>query len=337
MWLKKQHDVVRRTFLRTLRHSACVALALASLAPLHAADFPTKPITLVVPFPAGGGPDQVARVIAEKLAPRLGRPVVVENRQGASGTMGAAHVFRAPADGHTLLLTPSTFSLAPLVLQKGVVPYDVRRDFVPVIQPTTSWLVLAAHPSTQVRSLAQLKQFATTHANTIYTGSGAGSTMHVAGEMLKHELKVDMTFVPHRGTAPALADTIGGHIQFIIAGYQDLAPHFKAGALLPVALLDDTPHPTDASVVPVARQGYPSYSVRSWTGIFAPSATAPDIVNRLNAEIDAVLHMPEVRGRLEDNGLQQVVGGKPGRLTATVEHDLKVFTPFVRGAGIVAN
>lgn len=319
-----------------LQSLAFCAFTAAGLTPLHAADFPTKAINLVVPFPAGGGPDLVARIIGERLSDRLGQAVIVENRPGASGTIGAAHVLRAPADGHTLLLTPSTFSLAPLVLQPGVVSYDITRDFAPVIQPTTSWLVLAAHPSTGVKTLADLKTFTAQGKKANYTGSGSGSMMHVAGELLKKTMDIDMAFVPHRGTSPAIADTIGGHIFFVIAGYQDLMPHFKAGALVPVALLDRNPHPTDPNVVPVAQQGYPDFSVHSWTGVLAAAATPASVIAKLNQEINAVLATPEIKNRLEENGQQRVEGGPPEKLAKTIAHDLSIFGPFVKEANLQA-
>jgi len=313
--------------------AACLPMAAAHGAD---ADYPSRPITIVVPFPPGGSPDMLARVIGDKLGQRLGQTVVVENRPGASGTIGAAHVARAAPDGHTLMMTPNTFVLSPLVLPKGVVTFDVQADFAPVILPAKTLMVLAAHPRLGVKNLPELVAYAKAHPGLTYTGSANGSPQHVAGEMLKQMAGIDMSFVSYKGLAPALNDTLGGHVDLIFVPYGNVAQHVKAGALTVLGGLDEERLASAPDIVPLREQGYPRMVVGVWTGLFAPRGTPAPIVDKLNREINAILALPDVKQRLE-GASQILVGGPPATLAKVVKRDLDTYAPIVRSAGITAD
>lgn len=313
--------------------TACLPAASA-----HAADagYPSRPITIVVPFPPGGSPDMLARVIGDKLGQRLGQTVVVENRPGASGTIGASHVARAAPDGYTLMMTPNTFVLSPLVLPKNVVNFDVQADFAPVILPAKTLLVLVAHPSLGVKNVPELVKYAKAHRGVTFTGSGNGSPQQVAGEMLKKAAGFDMSFVPYKGLAPALSDTLGGHVNLIFVPYPNVRQYLKTGELVGVGSLDKDKLPMAPEMTPIAQQGYPGVVVDVWTGLFAPGGTPAGIVARLNKEIDAILRLPDVKAKLEGAG-QIIVGGGPEALARAVRQDTDTFAPIVRSANITAN
>ncbi|MBL0422980.1 tripartite tricarboxylate transporter substrate binding protein [Ramlibacter sp. AW1] len=313
-----------------------IALALpwTALAQGTEPNFPTKAITIVVPFPPGGSPDVLARVIGDKLSARWGQPVVVENRPGASGVTGAQHVMRATPDGHTLLMTPNTFVLAPLVMSAQAANYDPQADFAPVALPSKTVLVLAAHPRLGVKNMAELVRLGKDRPIT-YTGSGNGSPQHIAGEMLRQAAGLNLTFVPHRGLAPALADTVAGHIDLVFVPYGAAAGHLKGGALVGLGTLDEEPQAATPGLQPLARQGYPDLVVSVWSGLFAPKGTPPAVIARLDREIKAVLQMPDVRARLEQSG-QIITAGGPEELAGAVKRDLASFTPIVRANRIKA-
>ncbi len=320
-------------------HALCALLLPLALPAFGQADpaasYPSKSITIVVPFPPGGSPDILARVIGEKLSTRWGQSVVVENRPGASGVTGAQQVMRAAPDGHTLLMTPNTFALAPRVMPAAASTYNPQTDFAPVALPSKTVLVLAAHPKLGVKTMADLLRVGKDRAAT-YTGSGNGSPQHIAGEMLRQATGLNLTFVPHRGLAPALADTLAGHIDLVFVPYGAAAQHLRSGALVGLGTLDEEPQPSAPGLVPLARQGYPQMVVDVWSGLFAPRGTPAAVITKLDREIKAVLQMPDVRAKLEQAG-QILTAGGPEQLARTVKRDIDAFTPIVRANRITAD
>ncbi len=297
--------------------------------------YPQKPITVVVPFPPGGGPDKLARVLGEKLALKFGQPIVVENRAGASGTIGAAQVAKAAPDGYTLMMTPNTFVLSPLVLPKGVVTYDVQTSFAPVSIPSKALLVLAAHPSLGVKNLSELVEYVRKNPGVSYTGSASGSPMHVAGEMLKQAANINMVFVPYKGLVPAVTDTLAGHVKLVFGPYGVLAPHLKSGRLVAIGGLAADRVSFASEIVPLAKQGYPTMVVDIWNGLFAPQGTPQAIIDMLNREINIALALPDVKEKLESTG-EALVGGPPEALARAVKADTDTFGSVVRSARITA-
>ena len=291
--------------------SACAALAVP--VPGIAQNFPSKTLTIVVPFPAGGGPDVAARVLAEKLAPRLGQAVVVENKPGAGALLGAGLVARATPDGHTLLLSPNTLAISPHVLSAGAGNVDVQRDLVPVIAPATTPLALVAGPQLGVKNLAELTTLARSKPGLTYGSPGNGSPMHFAGEMFKQSTGLDLLHVPYRGVAPSLTAALGGEVQLLFVALGGALPHIKAGKLVPLAVVEKTRSGLLPDVPTATEQGIKEVEVAAWYGVFAPTGTPAAVINRLNQDINEVLKLTDVRERFTGAGLE-VLGGSAARL-----------------------
>ena len=302
-----------------------------------AQSFPSKTLTIVVPFPAGGGPDVAARVLAEKLAPKLGQAVVVDNKPGAGALLGAGVVARATADGHTLLLTPNTLAISPHVLAAGAGGnLDVQKDLMPVIAPATTPLALVASPQLGVKSLADLNQLARTKPGMTYGSAGNGSPMHFAGEMFKKSTGLDLLHVPYRGVAPSLNAALAGEVQLLFVALGGALPHIKAGKLVPLAVVEDERSGLLPQVPTATEQGVKGVEVAAWYGVFAPAGTPAAVVQRLNQEINDALKLPDVRERFTGAGLE-VLGGTPARLADFMKADHQRYGSLARELKIRAD
>jgi tripartite-type tricarboxylate transporter receptor subunit TctC len=312
---------------------ACLSLLAAGA---WAQTFPSKQVTLVVPFPPGGGPDVAARVIAEKLAPRLGQPVVVENRPGAGALLGASFVAKAAPDGHTLLLTPNTMAISPHVLAPGAGGgVDVNRDLLPVIAPATTPLVLVASPSLGVSNLKGLLEQAR-KGGLAYGSPGNGSPMHFAGEMFKRSAAVDLLHVPYRGVAPSLNAALAGEVKLLYTGVGGALQHIKAGKLVPLALTEKARSALLPDVPTATEQGVANVEVNAWYGVFAPAATPAAVVQRINQEINAVIRLPDVRERFLGAGIEPL-GGTAQVLADFMKADTQRYGQLARELGIKAD
>jgi tripartite-type tricarboxylate transporter receptor subunit TctC len=312
---------------------ACLSLLAAGA---WAQTFPSKQVTLVVPFPPGGGPDVAARVIAEKLAPRLGQPVVVENRPGAGALLGASFVAKAAPDGHTLLLTPNTMAISPHVLAPGAGGgIDVNRDLLPVIAPATTPLVLVASPSLGVSNLKGLLEQAR-KGGLAYGSPGNGSPMHFAGEMFKRSAAVDLLHVPYRGVAPSLNAALAGEVKLLYTGVGGALQHIKAGKLVPLALTEKARSALLPDVPTATEQGVANVEVNAWYGVFAPAATPAAVVQRINQEINAVIRLPDVRERFLGAGIEPL-GGTAQVLADFMKADTQRYGQLARELGIKAD
>jgi tripartite-type tricarboxylate transporter receptor subunit TctC len=312
---------------------ACLSLLAAGA---WAQSFPSKQVTLVVPFPPGGGPDVAARVIAEKLAPRLGQPVVVENRPGAGALLGASFVAKAAPDGHTLLLTPNTMAISPHVLAPGAGGgIDVNRDLLPVIAPATTPLVLVASPSLGVSNLKGLLEQAR-KGGLAYGSPGNGSPMHFAGEMFKRSAAVDLLHVPYRGVAPSLNAALAGEVKLLYTGVGGALQHIKAGKLVPLALTEKARSALLPDVPTATEQGVANVEVNAWYGVFAPAATPAAVVQRINQEINAVIRLPDVRERFLGAGIEPL-GGTAQVLADFMKADTQRYGQLARELGIKAD
>lgn len=328
-------------FHRRARHQG--ALALAGLSLLlnvglgWAQSFPSKQVTLVVPFPPGGGPDVAARVIAEKLAPRLGQAVVVENRPGAGALLGASFVAKAAPDGHTLLLTPNTMAISPHVLAPGAGGgIDVNRDLLPVIAPATTPLVLVASPQLGATNLKALLEQARKQPGLAFGSPGNGSPMHFAGEMFKRSASVDLLHVPYKGVAPSLNAALAGEVKLLYTGVGGALQHIKAGKLVPLALTEKSRSALLPDVPTATEQGVANVEVNAWYGVFAPAATPAAVVQRINQEVNAVIRMPDVRERLLGAGIEPL-GGAPQVLADFMKADTQRYGQLARELGIKAD
>ncbi len=323
----------RRLALSLMAGAALVALA----GPVAAQAFPSKTITLVVPFPPGGGPDVAARVLAEKISPKLGQPVVVENKPGAGALLGASQVARSAADGHTLLFTPNTMVISPHVLPAGSGGgVDVHKDLVPVIAPATTPMALLANPSLGVKNLKELVEAAKKTPGIAYATAGNGSPMHFAGEMFKKSTKADLLHVPYRGVAPSVTAVLGGEVKLIYVALGGALAHVKAGKLVPLALTEDTRSQLLPDLSTATEQGIPGVEVNAWYGVFAPTGTPAAAITRINKEINDALKLPDVREKLNAAGVE-VLGGTPQVLADFMKADNQRYGALARELNIKAD
>ncbi|MEO7939189.1 MAG: tripartite tricarboxylate transporter substrate binding protein [Burkholderiaceae bacterium] len=299
--------------------------------------FPSHPITLVVPFPAGAGPDLTARVLAEKLGPRLSQTVLVENKPGAGALLGASAVAKSKPDGYTLLLTPITMAISPHVLPPGAAGgVDVYKDLVPVIAPATTPLVLVANPQLGVKTLKEALDLARKTPGLAYGSPGNGSPMHFAGEMLKKSAKVDLLHVPYRGVAPSITAAVGGEVKLLFTGLGGAIQFIKAGKLVPLAVTEKSRSSLLPSVPTATEQGVPDVEVNAWYGVFAPTGTPAAVIARINEEMNAVLKMPEVQAKLANAGVE-VLGGTPQVLADFMQADNQRYGTLAKELNIKAD
>ena len=313
---------------------AIAATCLCAHAPAEAQIYPTKPVRILVGFAAGASTDQLARVIGARLTESLGRPVVVENRAGAGGTLAVSELAKAAPDGHTLLLgEPGGMTVAPAMMKN--LPFDPRKDFVPIGQVISITFLLVANPSYAAKKFADLKALGAS-GGLQYGSAGAGTLQHLAMELLKRSTSLPFEHVPYKGGAPALNDLLGGQIPLLVITAATIAPHVKAGKVVPLATLNAARSALFPDLPTVRESGYPAYAIDGWQGFFAPAGTPRDIVLRLNGEIRKILEMPEVVRTLVEAG-NEIVTGTPEAFGRQVQGDIERWSRVVRAAGITAN
>jgi len=301
---------------------------------LHAQPaWPSKPIVYVVPFAVGGNTDTLARLISQKLAVALGQPVVIENKPGAGGNIGSDFVAKAKPDGYTILGgTISSHAINASVYQN--MPYDVVKSFEPVILLGSNPLVFAVNASTPYKTLKEVLDAARAKPGQLsFVSPGAGTSPHLAGELLKTLTNVDMTHVPYKGSGPALSDVIGGHVPIIIDTTIVLGAQIKAGKLRPLAVAYPQRLATLPDVPTAAEAGVPGWEVVSWQAVFAPAGTPKPIVQRLNTEIAGIMKTPDVQARLADLGVE-VGGGPPEQLGDFQKAEIAKWAKVVKAAGV---
>ncbi len=310
-------------------------LGAAALAPSTltwaSSDYPTRPIKIVVPVAAGGGTDFTARLLAEKLGLALGQQVIVENRPGAAGNLGVQQVATAVADGHTLLMPITSFPINPSLYK---LPFDTVNDFAPVILAGTLPLILVVHPDVPAKNVSELIALAKSKpAQTNYANSGTGTTAHLAGELFNRMAGTKMVSVNYRGGGPAVTDLLGGHVQVYFATIPSVLPHIEAGRLRALAVTGKNRITELPQVPTVAESGLPDFEVTAWFGIFAPAQTPRPIIDRLNAELDRILSMPDVRQRIANHGMQ-AGGGTSQSLREFLASEIEKWGKLIREAGI---
>lgn len=292
----------------SLRAAAVVAALFAFGA--QAQQWPTKPIKMVVPFTAGGSTDTVARIISEKLTPRLGQPVIVENKAGAGGAVGSDFVAKSPADGYTYLVgTSSTMAIAPWVYTK--LPYNPTRDFAPVTLLGTSDIIVVVHSAVPVRTTKQLLDYARANPGKLtFASGGNGSISHLLGEYFKSMAKVDLLHVPYKGDAQMVTDMLGGQVNMAFGTAVAWLPHVKSGKVAAIAVTNPKRSTTLTELPTLSESGVPGYEAIQWFGIAAPTGTPPEVVSRMHAEIKSILATAEVQKRFTELGFD-VVGNTP--------------------------
>jgi tripartite-type tricarboxylate transporter receptor subunit TctC len=308
---------------------------LASFALPASGAFPEKPIRLVVTFPAGGVTDILGRTIAQKLTERLGQPVIVDNRSGMGGSIGTQLVARAAADGYTLVLSNAGSFTLNTVLYKDV-GYDPLKDFEPVISVASVPNILVVPASSPYKTLAELVAAARANPGSLnYASTGIGASPYLGAELLKHMAKVDITEVTYKGAAPALIDVVSGQINMIFEAGATSMPYIRGGKLRPLGASSAKRIAAIPEVPTIAEQGYPGFDVIAWFGIWAPAGTPQEILRKLNTEIDAVLKLPDVVGRLTGMGVE-ITGGTREAFSAYHRSEFERWTTFLRNTGIKA-
>jgi tripartite-type tricarboxylate transporter receptor subunit TctC len=270
--------------------------------PAQAQDYPKRPVTLVVPYPAGGGLDALARQLGQKLSDRLGKPVVIENRTGAGTVIGAASVAKAAPDGYTIMLGTSTPFAITATLNKNL-PYDPGKDFAPIALTSNAPFLLLVNPEQPVRSVAELVALAKSKPGQLSYGSaGPGSPQHLSFELLKTMTGIDVVHVPHRGDAPALTNLVAGHIPMMFGEPTPVLPLLKDGRVRALAVSSATRLPIAPEIPTVAEAGVPGFNLTSWQMIVAPAGTPKEIIDRLHVEVRHVLDLPEIKADFARTG-----------------------------------
>jgi len=279
--------------------AAAAMLAAASGALAHG-DYPSKPVTMIIPFPPGGTLDVVGRMLAQKLGEQMGQTVIVDNRPGGAGTIGAIAVQKAPADGYTLLFCPSTLTTTPMTMKSA--PYDVIKDFAPVALVAKAPLAIAINKNLPITDVKSLIAHAKAHPGKLSFAIGStGSAGHLSTELLRRASGIEYLIVPYKGSAPAYQDLIGGQIDGFIDPILGSAPYAKAGQLRVIGVTSKSRLPSLPDV-PAVSETVPGYEFYSWYGLWGPAKLPPEVAQRLNAEVNKALS-GDMRGKLEQQGL----------------------------------
>jgi len=320
----------RRDFVR----SGVAASSVLAVSPVLRAQagFPNKPIVFVVPFAAGGGGDVIARLVAKGLSERFPTGVVVENRAGASGAIGSAHVLKSPADGYTLLNMSSTYAIQAAVNDK--LPFDPLGDLQPVMMVSRDPVVAIVHPDSPIRDAKVLADMARKNPGKVSHGSaGMGSIAHMAAEELGYNMGVQLLHVPYKGSSQAFNDVMGRSVDMMFTSATFAAQHVKSGRARAIGISGTGRSPKLPDVATFAEQGYPKYQVVDWKAIGGPKGIPPEVLARLNRELNEVLKMQPIRERFESEGTT-VLGGTPDDMLKTINADIARWRNLVKVANL---
>jgi tripartite-type tricarboxylate transporter receptor subunit TctC len=307
-------------------------LPLAMLAAAQAPAYPDKPIRIVSPFPVGGIADTFAREIGKKLTEAWGQPVVIDNRTGAGGNIGADIVAKSAPDGYTLVIGNIGTHAVNVSLFPSM-PYDTIKDFTPIVHVLDAEGLLVVNPQIKATTVPELIALARSEPGRLSYGSGGlGTTSHLAGELFKSMTKVDIVHVPYKGNVPAITDLLGGQTAMAFATMPTVLPHVRAGKLRPLAVLGATRSPALPDV-PTVAESVPGFEVSNWIGLFAPAGTPPAIVARLNAEVQKIMRSPEIQKRLETEGAK-FIPMSPEQFAAFQKAELSKWAKTIKDANI---
>ncbi len=312
-----------------------IAVVLAALVPVVQAQeaYPNRIIHIIVPYPAGGIADKIAREVAQELGKRMGQNAIVENRSGAAGNVGMDYASKQPADGYTLVLAPASNLTVNDVLFKNLT-YDIHKDFAPISLLILTPQVLVANPGVGVKTMKETVAFIKANPEKANYGSpGIGSFSHLAGEMLGFEAGVKMLHVPYQGQAPAVTDLLAGTIRFMFVEVITGAPHIKAGKFTPIAIANPTRAPWLPDVPTMGEAGYPNIQVASWYGLIARSGTPGPVMARLVKEVRDIMHSDDMRKRYDDIGAY-TVGSSPEEFDVYIRSETVKWVGLVRKVGI---
>jgi tripartite-type tricarboxylate transporter receptor subunit TctC len=309
---------------------ASVSLLLAA-STAGAQDYPTRAIRIVVPFAVGGGADIIARLVGQKLSESLGQPVLVDNKPGAGGNIGADIVAKASPDGHTLLMASSALVINPSLYAK--VPYDAIRDFKPITQPALLPNILVVHPSVPAKTVPELIAHAKAQAGKLsYASAGAGTGTHLAGELFKLQTGVDMVHVPYKGGGAVINDLLSGQVALTFATLPSVIQFVQDGRLRALAMTTKNRWPGLPDVPTLSQAGVRDFEISTWIGLLAPAKTPDDVVNKLHREVVRIVQLPEVRERFATLGMVPV-GDTPAQFAEHIRSELPKYEKLVKASG----
>jgi tripartite-type tricarboxylate transporter receptor subunit TctC len=308
------------------------AAALAFSTVASAQGYPSKVVKIVVPYPPGGTVDTVARVIAARLSENLGHQFIVDNRPGANGTIGSNIVAKSPADGYTLLLQAPTFVAAPLLMSN--VPYDIEKDFTPITKLGEVPLLVTVNPGIPAKDLKEFMSAIKAQPKKYVFGTSAvGSPSHLAQEAIKYDGKLDFMIVPYKGTAPALTDTVGGHISAMVDALPSTMPHVKSGKLRALAVTSARRVPSLPDVPTVAESGLQGFEMVSWYGLWGPAKMPPELVSKIQQEVAKALKSEQVAKTLGEQGFI-VSGSAPDEFKTYIKQESDKYSRLIKAANI---
>ena len=314
----------------------CVAIAgFLSVCSVLAQAYPSKSIRLVVPFPPGGAVDFYARAVQPALAEALGQPVVIDNKAGASGMLGAGIVAQSAPDGYTLLLG----NIASLAINVGIydkMPYDPRKDFTHIVRTVDVNYVLVVHPSLPVKTFGELVQYAKANPGKLSYGSaGSGSLPHLGTELLKAQAGIDLVHVPYKGGGPMVTDALGGQIQVVLGDQANLMPHVQTGRLRALAVATTKRSANAANIPTIAESGLPGYDATAWQGLVGPAGMNAEVVKKINEAFNKVMVTPALRDKLVAGGLDPM-GGTPAQFSRFIDSEITKWTKIAKDVGAKA-
>jgi tripartite-type tricarboxylate transporter receptor subunit TctC len=322
--------VQRRSLIKFTFAALAIPLAAATFA--QTPSYPDKPIKIIVPYTPGGFNDTLARTVGAKLQAAWGQPVVVDNRPGGATVIGIDAAAKAPPDGYTLVVTPFSFAVNQSIFKK--LPYDPVKDFAPITLAASTANLLVVSPSLPVNSVKELIALAKAKPGALnYASTGTGSSNHLSMEKFKQMAGIDVTHVPYKGSAPAVTDLLGGQVGLMFDNISNVAQHVKSGKLKAIAVTTPAPSPHAPGVPTVIEAGVPGYEVGVWFGFAAPAGTPKPIIDKLNAEINKVLQLPDVKEKFAAQGVD-VIGSTPEQFAAHLQEQSAKWGKVVRDAGV---
>jgi tripartite-type tricarboxylate transporter receptor subunit TctC len=320
---------------RSLAARAFATACITSVFNADAADqavYPARPVRLIVPFAPAGSADALARTLQPSLSDTLGQPVVIDNRPGASSTIGTEMAARAAPDGYTLVMITTTHTVNPSLLAK--LPYDSVKDFAPVSLVVSQPNILVVHPSVPVKSVKELVALAKAKPNTLnFASGGNGSSPHLSGELFKLVAAIEITHIPYKGSGPGVTDLLGGHVQMMFAGPLALEQHIKSGRLRALAVADRRRSTVVPDIPTMTEAGFPGVETGTWYGILAPARTPPAIVTSLQRTIARTVQMPDLKSRIVNQGVD-IVASSPDDFHKFIIAEIAKWSRVVQKAGV---